>query len=268
MRFNLYSPVHSQLEQLSAFLPASDISQAQQKFDDTVAQVQDKLQGIDDTIDKVQLILDIFYFDNLFCLSVNQPHNAGHNMASALAFHCAETPLLAVILVDLLRHAEVDAAPVMAQAGALVRVSLSENQFIFIKADSGMSLDWPEVEQHIGLRRQDKLNKDDNEIKGPNDLTIADNKEIDLLLLNLFKSELIELACFEQAFEVSQVLLELDPDNPYERRDRGFLLQQMDCDKLAVADYEFFIEQCPKDPVAQVLKTQLPTMQNHRRDIH
>lgn len=264
----MYSPVHSQLEQLSSFLPASDITQAQNKFDDIVAQMQDKLQGIDDTIDKVQQILDIFYFDNLFCLSVNQPHNAGHNMASALAFHCAETPLLAVILVDLFRHAGVEADPVMAQAGALVRVTLSENQFIFIKADSGMSLDWPEVKQHIGFAAQDKTEQADDKVKGPNDLTIAEDKEIDLLLLNLFKSELIEQAYFEQAFEVSQILLELDPDNPYERRDRGFLLQQMDCDKLAVADYEFFIEQCPKDPVAQVLKTQLPNMQNHRRDIH
>jgi len=35
-----------------------------------------------------------------------------------------------------------------------------------------------------------------------------------------------------------------------------------------VADYEFFIEQCPKDPLAQVLKTQLSDMQNNHRDLH
>ena len=49
----------------------------------------------------------------------------------------------------------------------------------------------------------------------------------------------------------------LNPNDPFERRDRGFLLHQLDCFKVAYDDYQYFVEQCPKDPAAQLLKLQL-----------
>jgi regulator of sirC expression with transglutaminase-like and TPR domain len=52
-------------------------------------------------------------------------------------------------------------------------------------------------------------------------------------------------------------LLSLNPDDPLQRRDRGFLLHQLDCFKVAVDDYRYFVEQCPKDPAAKILKLQL-----------
>jgi regulator of sirC expression with transglutaminase-like and TPR domain len=53
------------------------------------------------------------------------------------------------------------------------------------------------------------------------------------------------------------LLLSLNPDDPLQRRDRGFLLHQLDCFKVAVDDYRYFVEQCPTDPAAQLLKIQL-----------
>ncbi|MCU4676151.1 tetratricopeptide repeat protein [Catenovulum sp. 2E275] len=259
----MHSPVYSQLDLLRSVLPPQEVEQAEIKFHQISVDLQAEIAGLNHPVDKVQAILDFFYFEQIFCLSVNQPHDVGYNLATGLLYHCAATPVLAVILVDLLRQADLEAEPIMAKQGAIVRIRLADNQFVFIKADDGASFDWHEVELHLGLTE-----KDQEKIKGPSDLTIADDKEIDALLLNLFKAELIELGMFDHAFQVSQTLLELDPDNPYERRDRGFLLQQMDCDKLAVADYQFFIEQCPKDPMAQILKNQLSSMENHRRDIH
>jgi len=51
--------------------------------------------------------------------------------------------------------------------------------------------------------------------------------------------------------------LQLCPDDPYERRDRGYLLHQLDCPQVAVADYQFFIDQCPSDPSIEMIRTQV-----------
>ncbi len=259
----MHSPVYSQLDLLRCVLPPSEIEQAEIKYHQLSTEAAELLDGMEHPVDKIQALLDFFYFDKLFCLSINQPHDAGHNLATGLLYHCAATPVLAVILVDLFRQSGFTAEPIMAKQGAIVRITLANNQFIFIKADDGASFDWHEVEQFLELTDKQK-----EKVKGPSDLEMAEDDDLDALLLNLFKAELIELGMFEHAFQVSQALLDIDPDNPYERRDRGFLLQQMDCDNLAVADYEFFIEQCPKDPLAQVLKTQLSDMQNNHRDLH
>jgi len=75
--------------------------------------------------------------------------------------------------------------------------------------------------------------------------------------ISLLKSTLIREQAFEQALLCVDILLSLNPDDPMQRRDRGFLLHQLDCFKVAVDDYRFFVEKCPKDPAAQLLKIQL-----------
>ena len=46
----------------------------------------------------------------------------------------------------------------------------------------------------------------------------------------------------------------MKPGDPLETRDRGFIYEQLDCPRFAADDFEYFIEQCPDDPVADVLK--------------
>jgi regulator of sirC expression with transglutaminase-like and TPR domain len=62
---------------------------------------------------------------------------------------------------------------------------------------------------------------------------------------------------FDKALKCVDLLLSLKPNDPLQRRDRGFLLHQLDCFKVAVDDYKYFVEKCPKDPTAQILKAQL-----------
>ena len=48
--------------------------------------------------------------------------------------------------------------------------------------------------------------------------------------------------------------------DPYEIRDRGYLLQNLKCDELAIKDFETFIEECPDDPSIEVLQSQIEEM--------
>ena len=76
-------------------------------------------------------------------------------------------------------------------------------------------------------------------------------------LLNVTKASFIHHQQFDMALKSCELLLKITPDDPFERRDRGFLYEQLDCPQWAQDDFEFFIEQCPEDPVSEVLKAQI-----------
>ena len=76
-------------------------------------------------------------------------------------------------------------------------------------------------------------------------------------LLHNLKASYINEKCYCEALTVVELLVNLCPNDPYERRDRGFLLHQLDCTQVAIADYQYFIRQCPKDPATQLLQAQL-----------
>ena len=79
---------------------------------------------------------------------------------------------------------------------------------------------------------------------------------------------LIKEKDFDKALKCVDILLSLRPDDPFERRDRGFLLHQLDCFKVAYDDYRYFVQQCPKDPAAQLLKMQLDKISFNEATLH
>ncbi|WP_339723203.1 tetratricopeptide repeat protein [uncultured Paraglaciecola sp.] len=76
-------------------------------------------------------------------------------------------------------------------------------------------------------------------------------------LLHNLKASYINEKCYSNALTAVELLVNLCPNDPYERRDRGFLLHQLDCTQVAIADYQYFIRKCPKDPATQLLQAQL-----------
>lgn len=87
-------------------------------------------------------------------------------------------------------------------------------------------------------------------------------------LLNVTKAAFINGRQFSEALACSQLLLKLRPDCPVARRDRGFLFEQLDCHRLAAEDFEFFIQHCPEDPVADVLKAQIAALDLGPQTLH
>lgn len=85
-------------------------------------------------------------------------------------------------------------------------------------------------------------------------------EHIDILArwLTVMKSALLREGQFAEALRCSDVVLDaFRPGDPHEIRDRGYIYQQLDCSHAAVMDYEYFIEQCPEDPAAELLKIQV-----------
>lgn len=95
-----------------------------------------------------------------------------------------------------------------------------------------------------------------------------ERKQVLIRWLSALKSSLIREDEFEPALHVSEMLLRFNPEDPHEMRDRGFLFQQLNCATVAIHDYEYFIEKCPKDPVADLLKVQIRSLEQDSSTIH
>lgn len=135
----------------------------------------------------------------------------------------------------------------------ILRFQASKEKALFIDPLNGKFLSWRELEQlYFNI-----LGEIDEEEMPEDALFAAKTEEIVVRLLNNLKAAFIKEEKFHQALVTVEWLVELCPDDPYERRDRGFLLHQLDCPRVAIPDYKFFIEKCPQDPAAQLLKLQL-----------
>ncbi len=168
---------------------------------------------------------------------------------------------LGILLLHLCERFEVRAEGIGFPGHFLVRIWPGE-EGIVIDPFTGRQLSRHEMEQLLRGARGNLAR-----LK-PNHLKAADRLDILTRLLNVTKASFIHHQQFSQALACSQLLLKLKPDCPFERRDRGFLYEQLDCDQLAADDFEFFIEHCPEDPVADVLKAQVAALDLGPKTLH
>ena len=87
------------------------------------------------------------------------------------------------------------------------------------------------------------------------DLDEADNIEVIRKLLDTLKASLMEENQMELALRTSEALLQFNPEDPYEIRDRGLIYAQLDCEHVALNDLSYFVEQCPEDPISEMIRT-------------
>ena len=100
------------------------------------------------------------------------------------------------------------------------------------------------------------------------DLDEADNSEVIRKLLDTLKSALMEERQMELALRASEVLLQFNPEDPYEIRDRGLIYAQLDCEHVALNDLSYFVEQCPEDPISEMIRAQINAISHKQITLH
>lgn len=100
------------------------------------------------------------------------------------------------------------------------------------------------------------------------DLDEADITTVVRKMLETLKASLMEEVQPELALKVSEVLIAMDPEDPYEIRDRGLIYAQLECEHIALNDLTYFIEQCPEDPVSEMIKIQIHAIGNKHVTLH
>lgn len=162
------------------------------------------------------------------------------------------TPLaLGIIFLHIAHKLDLHLMPIIFPTKLILRSDLLDKEMWLINPSNGETLSKTILENWIkrDLGKEAKLeDKDFNE---------ADNILVIRNMLNILKGALIKEEKMELALRASEAALTFNQNDPYEIRDRGLIYAQLDCNHIALSDLSYFIEKCPEDPIAKMIKMQI-----------
>jgi len=214
-----------------------------------IEQCQGVISDIDSDLDQAEILLNEIYYQHLF---IDNNHKTlpvdSFKVATGLNQRLMSPIIKAAIVSEIIRACGFSSDLVFVPSKVMVRLCCNDQYAIIFDAVTGESVDWHELDLCL-----DELDGDPSR----HELPSMNRSAILVEHLSRLKNVLIREQLFDKALVCVDLLLSLNPDDPLQRRDRGFLLHQLDCFKVAVDDYRYFVEQCPTDPAAQLLKLQL-----------
>ncbi|XRX42481.1 MAG: invasion regulator SirB1 [Buchnera aphidicola (Eriosoma harunire)] len=169
---------------------------------------------------------------------------------------------LGIILLYIAQRLHLPLAPVIFPTQLILRFDGVDDQMSLINPFNGEILD-----KHT-LRVWLKGNISPTAELYSNDLDKAKSSKVIKKMLDTLKSALMEEKKMELALQVSNVLLEIYPNDPYEIRDRGLIYAQLDCDHIALTDLIYFVEHCPEDPISEIIKVQIHAIEQRKLVLH
>lgn len=205
-------------------------------------------------------LLKSFYFELAFSGNENDAFASKYSLLDGVINYRTGIPVtLSIIFCHLAKSLGFDVQGVNFPGHFLLRYQLTEHRTLFVDPLNGRFLNWQELEAlYFSI-----LGEEEDQDMPLEALAPASCEDTVIRLLHNLKAAFIKEKEFQNALYIVELLVQLCPEDPYERRDRGFLLHQLECPQVAMADYQFFIRQCPQDPGAQLLKIQLRHMHSH-----
>lgn len=168
---------------------------------------------------------------------------------------------LGIVLIHLARSLAIPVEGICFPGHFMVRLGTGKQARI-LDPFSGEYLSRAQLELRLRGSLGDLARLDDKYLRA------AEQREIIERLLNVSKGSQVQAGELLLALRCSELLLCLNPDDPYEVRDRGLLYEQLECEPWAAEDLSFFIEQCPSDPVVGLLKEQLARLDDRAPTLH
>ena len=242
----------------------SDIGQTWRLIDDIVSQCRMALINTQyelyDNLRLAQLneVLDNFYLDQAFSsVGAGIADSQLNSLHYLVHYRTGECLSMSLLLNHVLLALGFDAVIKVIEQEIMIEVALSNREYALIDATSGEQ--FTHLEHHASRTLPIHFDV-------PN--RILDGDSLQQIFLTQQKMAFTEEAKFDKALRCIESLIETTPDDPYQRRDRGFLLHQLDCYPQAKHDFEFFINQCPEDPATHMLKLQIAEIDAREHIFH
>ena len=206
---------------------------------------------------QLQQLIRYFYIDLAFSGDDSQIFAQSYNFIDKVLDYRTGTPMiLAILFCQIGNAAGIKCREIAFPGHYLVRVELAQGRYCFLEPSTGSQLHWQAL-----LAFYRTLSGDTTAEMIPDSvLQPATCQDIMVRMLHNIKGSFIETEEYTAALHCTELLLTLCPDDPYERRDRGFLLHQMGIEHLAMTDYNYFLDQCPDDPICELLKQHMLAM--------
>lgn len=184
----------------------------------------------------------------------------GNNFYSLMTERTSNNALVTIVIVELLQMLGLD-VEIVDFPGPLV-IKMSALGGIYIDPLTGDELAIARLDALVRGHLGDYVRLQDEHLK------IADPEQIKKRYLISLKQACLLEQKFENALILNQLLLDILPNDPQQRMERGFVLQQLECFKGASDDFSFFIDNCPDDPNSDVLKIHVKALEQQTNIYH
>ncbi len=145
----------------------------------------------------------------------------------------------------------------------LVRFNVSHGTVILDPFFGGISLSEDELEHRMSRFSDEHLEEPLEDLLEP-----ASNKAILERILRNLRGIYMQNSTHDKALRTSEKILTLAPDNPYEYLLRGSIYQSMECHRMALSDYQRFINMDPEADEAEKIRAQIVELQSTVRFLH
>ncbi|WP_448552637.1 SirB1 family protein [Thalassotalea montiporae] len=228
-------------------------------IDEMVEYCEQELADIEEPLAQAEHFINLLFLDLLF---IEKKRNSwpvpALKLAEAVSHREIHPVLKAVVFKTIGEQCGFEIDLVFVPEKVMLRLICDQQFAIIFDPLNGESLNWEELDTRL-----DELPQEPSEY-----LESMDTKAVLVEYLSALKNALIDAQQYTEALRCVDVLITLKPDDPFQRRDRGFLLHQLDCFKVAYDDYQYFVNECPQDPAAQILKIQLDNIKISNTILH
>lgn len=229
-----------------------------------VRKAKAKVTGSGDS-ERVQQLLDLIYQDLGFNCHFEEYFNTENLlMNQVIRSHHGMPVSLGAILLYLAASLDLPLYPIHFPTQMVLRAELKDQngatQVRFINPWDGSYINvetlnkWLEGEVGYGAE------------VSPAMLKRAELPELLERVETVFKMALTREGKYEETLRLIEYRLLFSPEDPYEIRDRGMILASMDCYQAALDDINYFIDQCPEDPSAAILKMEVQGLEQKSRE--
>ena len=232
-----------------------DLPQLTNQVHEYVAQLSQFMSSEKSRHENFYAVIDAIFDELAFSGPGEQrlPESSLSNVSYAIMHRTGNHTSLTVLYRELLRRLGFNAFVADIEGQIALVVKLSNSELLILDPVSGAS-------EYL-------ISSDDVRQTMANEIASfakeIDAEEVVKDVLTEQKVTLLGEGLFEEALKCVETLMDLLPEDPYERRDRGLVLQQLDCGHWAKDDFDYFIKACPNDPMAVFIKSQLEdTLQN------
>ncbi|VFP81038.1 UPF0162 protein YchA [Buchnera aphidicola (Cinara kochiana kochiana)] len=169
---------------------------------------------------------------------------------------------LGIILIYIASQLNMIIKPVIFPTQLILKFQNLEKKFFYINPIDGEILSKHTLKAWLKGNISPSTELQDSDLQESTSLIVIQK------ILDMLKIALIEERNIELALNVSNILLQLKPKDPYEVRDRGLIFSQLKCYHVAISDLLYFVEQCPEDPVSDIIKMQINSIERKKVILH
>lgn len=215
------------------------------RLDTMAASIRARLPDRPEALDKLRLLNRHLFGELGFSGNINDyydPRNSYLN--EVLDRRCGIPITLSVIYLEIAWRLDVPLEGVGFPGHFLVRLNVDEGLVVLDPFHRGASLDANELRERLRLMFDEHATWDDPQLAE----LLAGTGKRDILarMLRNLKTIYLQRASWHRALQISNQILTVTSDSALDLRDRGLVLEQLDCPRAAMADYRRYLRMAPE----------------------